>query len=548
MSLLAAAILGVLVLLPLIWLAGLAFTGAGTVTAQHFQEAFGDALTRKAVVNSIILSAGVAIGAALLGVPLAWAVSRTNMPFGNAVRYVAVATFVIPPYLTASAWILLGGPNAGRINVLLRSLTGTDITLFNVFSLPGLIFVMSLYAYPLVFLPVANALSELPGELEESSQTLGAGRLRTFFCVTLPLVLPAVAAGVTLAFLEAISEFGAPAVLGIPAGVTVITTRLVAYLQYPPELQLAAAVSLPSIGFVVILLYIQRRLLGKRGYGVVSGGPGSGARKVRFTGWRRWLILSLVLPVPVASLALPGLTLASAAFSKAWGRGLTRENITLENFRTTLGGSSGAMQALAHSVELAVGAATIATVLGLLLAYSARRQLLIGARFHSTVAVIPYALPGVVLGIGLFAAYTHAPIQLYGTLFVIVLAYVTRTLPLTFTVTAAGLQQINADLELAARTLGASGARAATGITLPLLGLSLISSWILAFMPSLSEFSASVVLATGQTQVASTYIYNLEAEGRFEEVAALGVCMVIITLVAFLLLQVARSYVKVRRD
>lgn len=539
----ASTVVAALVLPPLCWLAYLSMWGPRGLTVDHFANVFRDPATTEAITNTLIIAVSVSVGAALLGVPLAWLVSRTDMPLRRVIHALAVGSFVLPPFLAASAWILLGGPNAGLLNRLLMGVTGLQHGL-NIFSLPGMTFVMILHSYPLVFLPVAAALYAVPADLEEVAQNMGARYARRSRDVTLPIVRPAVVVGMILAFFEAMSEYGTPAVIGTPAGVRVFTTELATYFQYPPMLAEAAALALPFLIAIFCIQGLQRWLLGDRGYAIVSGSSGSGRTARSSLGHWRWATCGLALLVPLFAVLLPSLMLAGAAFTKAWGLGFQRGNLTLANFHVLFSGSLGVADALKASVVLAAGSATLVIAITTLTAFGVKRRLVAGGRILGSLAMAPYSVPGIVFGVGLFAIYVRPPLMLYGTLWILLVAYVTRFLPIGYTVAGAALDQIHVDMEYVGRNLGASLLETLRDITLPLVTPSLLGGWILVFLLSLSEFSSSVLLVSANTQVAATAMYNLQATGNFETLSATGLLLIVIALGMFGILQYLSRRIK----
>jgi iron(III) transport system permease protein len=535
--LLSAAILAVLVVAPLgILLVTAVRTPDGPgFTLANFLEAFGEAIYRGPVGNSLVYATSVGILSVLLGAPMAWLVTRTDMPGKTTVRTLTVAAFVTPSFLGAQAYVILAGPNAGLINVLYRAVTGAEGPLVNVFSLTGLICVTSLYTFPVVFILTSAALTATPTDLEEAAQIAGAGRLAVMRTITLPLALPAIAGGFILAFLEALVLFGAPAMLAIPARFHVMTTQIWAFFHYPPKVEVAAAYAMPLLLVAVVLLWVQRRLMGRRGYATVSGRT-STAPPVRLDAWR-WLGLAACGTVLLFAVGLPYFALLRAALAKAWGLGWSWQNLTLRNFRYVLFEFDPTRAAIVNTLELATVTATLAALIMGAIAYVAQRRLLAGARMLAFLAMAPLAIPGIVLSIGLFKAYTRPPLVLYGTIWIIFIAYLTKYLPVAYTACHAAIQTVHVDLEDAARILGASRLVAFKDITVPLISVGLVSAWLLVFLPSLRELSSSILLFTTRSRVVSIVIYTLYEEGLWEAVSALGILLLGLTLVLVALAQ-----------
>ena len=270
----AALFLVFLMILPLGWIFVTSLSGEQGLSLSAYFQVFSETALLKAIWNSLIISFWVGCIAVVIGSLLAWLVTRTDLPFKRAVRALVMASFVTPPFLGAFAWTLLAGPNAGMLNKLYRSLTGAEGYLFNIFTIEGLIFVMALYSFPYVFSMIANVCELISSDLEDAANILGAKKWRVALTVTLPLAAPALLGGFILAFLHSLSLFGAPAILGLPAGLHTITTQIWALFHYPPRLDLAAALAVPLLLATMLLLAAQKRILGRRGYSTVGGKGG----------------------------------------------------------------------------------------------------------------------------------------------------------------------------------------------------------------------------------------------------------------------------------
>src|SRR4030081_2870076 len=284
-------------------------------TLQNFITLFTDPDFLDPLLTTAIIATTSALICCLVAAPLGWLVSRTDMPGRQFIRALVTASFVTPPFLGAVAWELLAAPNSGLLNQLYRTVSGaeSDAHIFNIYSLTGIIFVISCYTFPFVFVLVANALDNMPGELEDASAILGGKAWTTARRVTSPLALPALVAGALIAFLQAMTLFGSPAILALPAGFHTMTTKIWSLFQYPPKLELAAAAAVPLLLLTIVLLQAQKFILGRRGYSVVGGKYGA-PRRVRLRGWR-WAALALCLIVLLNPVFLPYLALLNAAFS-----------------------------------------------------------------------------------------------------------------------------------------------------------------------------------------------------------------------------------------
>jgi iron(III) transport system permease protein len=525
----AAAILVFMVLVPLAWIfvASLQADETSAWTLMNYVEAFSKKIYLHPIGNSLLVATCAAVLGTAMGGLLSWAVSRTDMPGRTFVRLAVFAAFVTPSFLGAAAWTLLAAPNSGWLNRGWVALTGAPRGPLDIYSLPGAIFVISLYAYPYTFAFASSALEMVPADMERSAASLGARWPRITWKITLPLVRPALIAGALLSFLEAIAEFGTPAFLLIPAGKQVITTQLYLFFQYPPRPNLAAAYAIPLLLITAALFLLQQRLL-KHGRFTTVGGKGGVREPFRLGPWR-WPLLAVCLIPPICSLILPYAALLATSLSHAWGKGLTAGNLTLHWYRWALIENQAARDAIRHSLTYAAAAATIATVLALFTAYVAHRKLLPGARALAFLAVSPFVVPGIILAIGFFAAYARPPLVLYGTAWMLIIAFATRFLPIAYSGSESALRGIDPDLENAARMLGATQVSAFRRITLPLLRRSIVATWLIVFVPSLRELSSAVFLFTPSTAVVTNVIFDLSDGGNYEPVSALGMLMMLTT-------------------
>src|ERR1700721_1001658 len=252
-----AAVMIVLIVLPMSWLAIYSVTDkANHLTLQNFVTLFTDPDFLDPLLTTAIIATTSAVICCIVAAPMGWLVSRTDMPGRQFIRALVTASFVTPPFVGAVAWELLAAPNSGLLNQLFRLLTGaeSDDHIFNIYSLTGIIFVISCYTFPFVFVLVANSLDNMPGELEDASAILGGKAWTTARRATIPLALPALVAGALIAFLQAMTLFGPPALLAIPAGFHPMTTKIWSLFNYPPKPELAAAASVPLLVLTVLLL------------------------------------------------------------------------------------------------------------------------------------------------------------------------------------------------------------------------------------------------------------------------------------------------------
>jgi iron(III) transport system permease protein len=498
----------------------------------RYLEVFTNAAFLKAIWNTVVISFWVGVIAVVIGALLAWLVTRTDLPWKKTIRALVMASFVTPPFLGAFAWTLLAGPNAGALNKFFRSLTGSEEALFNIFTMSGLIFVMALYSFPYVFSMVANVCELISSDLEDAAEILGASRWQTAWTVTMPLALPALIGGFILAFLHSLSLFGAPAILGLPAGIHTITTQIWTLFQYPPRLDIAAAFSVPLLLATMVLIFAQKKILGRRGFSTV-GGKGGQKRLIRL-GWARLPVLILVLGVLSLSVFLPYWILLKAALSKAWAMPLTWDNFTLKNFAFAFFEYGDTQRAIYNTFKLGILTATIGTLLATLIAYITNRNLFRGARYLSFFALAPLVIPGIVLAVGLFIAYTKPPLVLYGTIWILFVAYLTKEMPIGFSQAESTFKSIHPELEDASRIIGANRLLVLKDVTAPLARSGLIAAWSFIFIGVIRELSASILLFAPASKVVSVVIFDLKEEGQVGVISVLGILLLVVSFAVIL--------------
>jgi iron(III) transport system permease protein len=533
----AAVVLALVFLmaLPLGWLVWMSVAASGGVTLRHYLAVLESPALMKALWNTVVLAFWVGLASIAVGAPLAWLTARTDLPGKALIRSLVLASFVTPPFLGAFAWVMLAGPNAGVLNVLWRDASGASGPLVNIFTMSGLVFVVTIYTFPYVYIMVANTLALIASDLEEAAAILGAGRFTIARTVTLPMVAPALASGFILAVLQALALFGSPAILALPAGFHTITTQIWGLFQYPPKVELAAAVSMPLLLATALLLLVQKRLLGRRGYAAV-GGKGGQRRPIPLGAWRYPALVGCLV-VMACAIFLPYGILAKAALSRAWAQPLSWSNLTLGNFTFTFFEYGATRAAIVNTLELGVATATIGAVLVALLSYITNRRLVVGHQLVAFLALAPIVIPGVVLAVALFIAYTRPPFVLYGTLTILFVAYLTKEMPVGYAQSEATFRTIPPELEDAGRILGAGRLRILRDVTAPLARSGIIAAWCFIFIGVIRELSASIILFTPATKVMSVVIFDLKEEGQFGAIAVLGIAMLVLTFATVALVQ-----------
>jgi iron(III) transport system permease protein len=516
----ASAALLVLVVLPLGALLWGSVSADGRLTLEHFRRALSSRLYVTALWNSLVLGGWTALFSVAIGLPMAWAVTRTDVPGKRFIHLTATIAYITPPFLVAIAFVYLFSPNAGLVNRFLREGLGAPWLAFNVFSMSGLVLVTVPHAFPFVYLLAVGALGSIDAAMEESAEVLGSSRWRTARMITLPLVAPAVLSGALIAFVNAIALFGSQAIVGLPGRVFTLPTRIYALFDYPPQYGLASALSLVFVAITVVALTLQRRYLARRSYVTLSG---KGARpRLTPLGPARWLVFAFCAATFVVVVAAPYLTLLAVSLSKSWGLAFW-QNLTLQNYRFILFEYDVTRRAIVNSLLLAGGAATLAVALGVLIGWLDLRTTLPGRRALDYASLVPLGLPGIVVAVALIQFWLRVPLPLYGTLAILLLAYTGRYVPLAVRAANAAFRQVDPALEESARITGAGWGRTLRSVTLPLTRPGLFAGWLLVFVPAIQELSASILLFSSESITLAVAVYNLYETGYLGPVAALAI-------------------------
>ncbi|MDB5855443.1 MAG: putative type Fe3+ transport system, permease component with duplicated domain [Herminiimonas sp.] len=529
---LLAAVLAVLVILPLSWLIYTSLVDkSGAFTLSNFTALVTDVTMRRPFLLASAMACAVGVLSCVIATPLAWLVSRTDLPGRRIVRALVTASFVTPPFLGAIAWEILAAPNSGMINQLFRTVTGAEegSHLVDIYTIEGLVFAIACYTFPYVFTLVANGLDRIPTDLEDASAILGARTWTTLQRVTIPLVLPAMLAGSLIAILQALTMFGTPAILALPAGFHVITTKIWSLFQYPPRLGLAAAASLPLLLITVALLQGKSWILGRKGYTVLGGKSGE-PRTARLGRWK-WLAVAFVVIVLGLTVILPYAALLKTALTRNVSEPLTWSALTLHNFHFVFFEFSATRLALWNTLVLGLGTATLGTVIALMAAYMVSRRAVRGSALLGMLATAPVAIPGIVLGVGVFLTYSHPALMLYGTLWILLIAFLTIEMPAGYQQMSSAFHGIHPELEDASRILGASRLKTLRLVTAPLLRTSVMATWCFVFIGTIRELSATILLTTANTKLVSVIIYDLNESGDLGAISVLGLMLLAVSFI-----------------
>ena len=527
------AFVAYLTLLPLIFLLyGTFFTPtvggvAGTFTLQNYVRAYTDRSAAGIFVNSLVFAVGAALVAFAIGATLAWITERTNTPLRGLFFAISLIPLIIPGILFTLSWIFLLSPRIGLLNLWITRLFALQASPFDIYSMGGMIWVEGLHWSPIVYLMMSAAFRSMDPALEEAAVMSGGGVLQTLYHVTLKLNVPAILGAFLILFLRGLETFEVPAIIGLPAGIRVFTSKIyLAVKGYPSDFGLAGAYSTMLLLVTLAGLYAYGRVTREAGRFATVTGKGFRPRVIDLGPWR-FLTAALIIAYLTLLVGLP-------VFVLLWNSVLpfyvkpslaALSMLTTKNFTFVLAVPK-TTRAVINSIGLAIGSATIIMLMTSVIAWITVRSRLPGRWLLDHLASLPLIFPGVVMGVALIWVYVTLPIPIYGTIWILLIAYVTRYLPYGLRTTSAALLQIHRELEEAAETSGAGWWRTFQSIVLPLLRPALLAGWMYVVIVSMRELSSSILLWGPGAEVLPVWIFDLWQTGHPQELSALGLMLV----------------------
>jgi iron(III) transport system permease protein len=503
---------------------------ADSISLQNFVGLFSDSRFRAAVFNTLITGAAATILSCIFALGLAWIVARTDAPGRKWFDTLNVVPFFLSPYVGAMSWIGLAAPHDGLLNQIVSTyLSGPD-DFFNIYSLWGVTWVLSLFYTPYVYLFVIGPMRHMDPALEDAARVHGAGFWLTIRYVTAPLMMPALLSGALIVFVTSSGLFDVPLALAAPRSIHTVPTQVFALVQYPSDYGQAAAVGVFVMAITVIFSMLQRSYMRRRSFTTVSG-KGYRPRIVRLGKW--WIAATAFEVFYIASgVVLPMAVLILVSVSRLWTGWPDPMQFSLSNYDEILFHNELARRAIVNSLIIAILGATIGVVLSFLQSYYLHRGKSRLRPLLDAILSLPLGIPGIILGLGILILLIRTP--LYATLWIMLLAYVARFFPFAMRSISAMLLSISTDLEESARANGASWLQAMTAILLPLMKPAIVAAWLMLFVIFIRELGATILLYAQGTEVISVAMIAL-GERDFALVATLAVVQTVLLGAAFLL-------------
>jgi iron(III) transport system permease protein len=521
-------VLGYLVLSPLVYLVWRGLTTGDGFGLANITAAYSVPGTPEMLLNSVLFAGGSAFVSTVTCTALAFFCVRSNAPLKPLLYAASIVPLIVPGILYTISWVYLIGVNVGVIKNVFDTI-GLGCLVPDAFSLPGMILIDGLHLAPLVFLLMYAAFHSTDPSLEESAMMSGATVPQTVRRVTLPLVRPALLGAVLIMVVRGLESFETPAVLGMPSGTWVFTSRIYDALHtYPIKYDQASIYSLSLLLITAAgLLLVQHMNRRSERFQTVTG-KGFRPRTLDLGRWRWPVSIGFVVyfVVAVAAPLLILLWMSLLPFYQTPGIE-PLSSLTFTNY-AELFDTRGVTESVKNSVILAVTSATVVMLFTAVISWMVLKSKFMGRRLLDLLASFPLAMPGLVLGVALIFIYLRSPLPIYGTLLILFIAYVTRYLPYGMRYSGASLAQVGAELEESANMSGATWRDTFRRIVIPLMAPGLVAGWIYVVVVSVRELSSSILLYSQNTRVMSVTIWEFWQNGQTGVLAALGICMVIV--------------------
>ncbi|MGL5434892.1 MAG: ABC transporter permease [Lachnospiraceae bacterium] len=533
MTILSFVLLIVIVAVPIFMIVYHAFFYQGRFSPELFTSQLLNKDNLASMWNTIKIAFWVTLLGTIVGVFYAWLLGRSDIPAKGLMRALFNIPYMFPPFLGAMAWDLLLNGRSGYLNRWLMSTFHLQKAPFNINTLGGIIFVELSYYFPFVFMQVVSALERMDPTLEESARIAGAKQMTVIRKITLPLVLPSISAGALLILITSLAHFGVPSILGFSQGIYTLPTRIYAVISRSggsfDGIRQGAALSIMLVLVVAFALLVQKKLLSSGSYDIIKG-KSMRPTLIKLRGAKIPLFilavatLLFIVVVPLGMIFL-------VALVRAYGLPLIPENFTLANYIKVFS-SSGTLSSVQNSLFVSIAAGIICMFLGTLVAYVVQKIKPRGKGILEVLSVLPYSIPGTVLAIGVILAWSGSlGINLYNTIWIILVAYLARYMSFSMKTSSAALLQVHPSLEEAARTCGASHTESLKDITLPLIRPAMVSGFFLIFLPAMREVTTSVLLYGPYTRTLGVQIYSLRDAGMMPQAAALGSIAIILIII-----------------
>ncbi|HWR30944.1 MAG TPA: iron ABC transporter permease [Negativicutes bacterium] len=526
------AILVILVAFPVLLIFFNAFWVNGEFNIRDVAKIILEPETYQALTNSLIIASGTTIGSTIVGTFFAWLVTRTDLPYKSFMKSMFLVPFMLPSFIGALAWKMLLSPNAGFINKFFMNNLGFEGPIFNIYSYLGIVLVEVMYLFPFVFIQVCGALERMDPTLEESARISGAGLFTITRKITIPLVMPSILSGALLIMLYSMAHFGTVAVLGIENGIFNIPTLIYQRIHQSAgsfaSIRTGTVLATVLVITAALIIWLQGKILTKGHYQII-GGKSFRPMELKLRALRIPLLIFCLVYIAF-TIVLPTAVIFLVGGLKTYGLAFTWENLSLDNYKFILFDYKLTKDAIWNSITLGLGAAVITMFAGVMISYVIVKMKVRGKGILEFLGMLPFSVPGSVIALGVILAWSgQFGINLYNTVWIILVAYIARYMAFSLKANSAALEQVHDSLVEAARSCGATMWQSLKYIVLPLVRPGMLAAFFLIFLPSLRELTVSIMLYSPTTRTIGVAIYTLNEDGETVISAALaGIALILI--------------------
>ncbi len=526
------AVLVIFVAWPVLLILFNAFFVNGAFNAADFYAVLREPETYQALLNSLFIAGMTTIGSTIVGTFFAWLVTRTDLPYKTFMKSLFLVPFMLPSFIGALAWKMLLSPNSGYINKFLMDLFSLEEPVFNIYSYYGISAVEVMYLFPFVFIQVCGALERMDPTLEESARISGAGLFTITRKITIPLVLPSILSGALLIMLYSMAHFGTVAVLGIEQGIYNIPTLIYEKIHQSggsfESIRTGTVLSTVLVVSAAVIIWAQQKIL-SRGHYQIIGGKSFRPMELKLRGLR-WPLLIFCLAYIGFTIVLPTVIIFMVGAVDTYGLPLTWENMSLNNYKYILTEYEVTKDAIFNSVSLGLVAALITMFAGVMISYVIVKMKVRGKGILEFLGMLPFSVPGSVIALGVILAWSgQFGINLYNSVWIILVAYIARYMAFSLKANSAALEQVHDSLMEASRSCGATMWQSLKDIVIPLVRPGMISAFFLIFLPALRELTVSIMLYAPTTRTIGVAIYTLNEDGETVMSTALaGIALILI--------------------
>ena len=528
---------------PIVYMTAVTLFPGGRFSPEALRRIYSYRLNLVSLENTLITSTLAMIFGVIIATPLAWLVTRTNLYGRRLFRSVFAMTYMVPPYVGAMAWLKLLNPTVGTLNVFLRDLFHLGGMPFNIYSTGGLVWVLATFYYPYAFIIITRSMERIDTSLEEASRISGASGIRTFFTVTLPLVMPSIVSSALLVFVAAASCYGIPSIIGSPAKIYTVTTRIVDYVYIGSKDGLDNASSLAVFLMVLslLLLYLSEFATRRRDF-VTIRGKSTQSSTVDLGRWR--LIVTIAVAVfATVIIVIPFASVFATSFTMDMGRSVFSPGNFTTKYWSVIASRRSIITSVKNSLLSAVMAATFGMLICFIMAYLKKRMNVRGRSIPDFLIALGSGSPSVVIALALIMTMSgRFGINIYNTLAIMVIAYMIKYMMMGMRTVVAAMSQVSSDLEEAAQSNGAGWLRRLRDILVPIIAPSVVAGWFLIFMPCFYELSMSNLLYSNNTKTLGVDLFLYQTYHSQQTAAALaGGILILVTAVNLLLYKLTKG-------